>query len=515
VPSARDADRLTSGRLLLRNTLFNLGGQGATIVLALVAVPVLLHGLGPDRFGVLALAWATISYAGRLDLGLGRALTRSVSMRLGTGREDEVPAVFWAAVSTVMALGVAVAVGLAALAPWLVHDVLTVPPGLEDEAIAAFRVLSVSAPVVVGGTAIRGYLEAQQRFDLTNAILLPATLLSYLGPVVVLAFTNSLPLVVSTVVASRLVAALISLWFCLRITPALRRPTLSRPALAELVRSGGWIMSTNLVIPLLSTTLDRYFIGALVSTAAVAYYATPAEAIMRLAIIPAALTGVMFPAFSLTAASDRGRTAELFNRGERFLFLAIFPPVLVAVALASPLMTAWLGADIAERSTPILQWLAAGVLMNALAVPTFGLVQAIRPRLLTIVQVVELPFYAFGLWLLLKAFGVTGAAIAWTIRAGIDSLVLFVLAGRLVPQIAAPSRRLWAVLLGTLAGLVGALWADGLGQQVTVVLAGLALFGVAAWRLLLSEPDRALIARWRAAARRARLRRPPASEPRT
>ena len=79
--------------------------------------------------------------------------------------------------------------------------------------------LALSVPVVVGGTAIRGYLEAHQRFDLTNAILVPATLLSYLGPLAVLQFTQSLPAVISTVVASRFLAAAAALVMCLRDHP--------------------------------------------------------------------------------------------------------------------------------------------------------------------------------------------------------------------------------------------------------------------------------------------------------
>jgi O-antigen/teichoic acid export membrane protein len=247
---------------------------------------------------------------------------------------------------------------------------------------------------------------------------------------------------------------------CVRITPALRHPKSAPGVLGELVKTGGWIMGTNLVAPLLGSTLDRFFIGAMLSTAAVAYYATPFEAISKLAIIPGALAGVMFPAFSLTTASDPGRASALFARGSRLLLTAMFPPVLVAVALASPLMTLWLGSTIAERSTPILQWLAIGVLVIALAVPTFGLV------------------------------GLTGAAVAWTIRASLDSLILFILAGRLLPDTAGPSRRLWAILVPTVAFLLACGQLEGLAAQLGVVTAGLGGFSLVAWRWILQDVDR-------------------------
>src|ERR1700731_2607195 len=86
---------LTSGRLLARNTIWNLLGNTAPMVGALICIPVLIRGLGKDRFGVLTLAWALIGYASLFDLGLGRALTQLVARKLGAGEDREVPSLAW------------------------------------------------------------------------------------------------------------------------------------------------------------------------------------------------------------------------------------------------------------------------------------------------------------------------------------------------------------------------------------------------------------------------------------
>ena len=85
---------------------------------------------------------------------------------------------------------------------------------------------------------------------------------------------------------------------------------------------------SNIVSPLM-VTLDRFLIGALVSVTAVAYYATPYEVITKLSLIPGALMGVMFPAFSTGFAKDRERTALLFSRSVKSLFLVLFPIMLL------------------------------------------------------------------------------------------------------------------------------------------------------------------------------------------
>ena len=76
-------DKLTQGRLLARNTVWNLGGQVAPLVVAIFAIPPLIKGLGTDRFGVLTLAWVVIGYFSLFDLGLGRALTKLVAGQEG------------------------------------------------------------------------------------------------------------------------------------------------------------------------------------------------------------------------------------------------------------------------------------------------------------------------------------------------------------------------------------------------------------------------------------------------
>src|SRR5260370_29018279 len=54
---------LTSGRLLARNTIWNLVGSGAPMLVAVFCLPSLIRGWGADRFGVLPLAGAPIGKA--------------------------------------------------------------------------------------------------------------------------------------------------------------------------------------------------------------------------------------------------------------------------------------------------------------------------------------------------------------------------------------------------------------------------------------------------------------------
>jgi O-antigen/teichoic acid export membrane protein len=201
-------------------------------------------------------------------------------------------------------------------------------------------------------------------------------------------------------------------------------------AAGPLLRFGGWMTVSNIVSPLM-VTLDRFLIGATVSMTAVAYYATPYEIATKFWVIPGVVVPVMFPAFSAGFAHDRERTASLYRRCVKYIFLVLFPAVVLTVGLARSGLTLWLGADFAQHSFRVLQWLAVGVLLNGLATIPFALVQgAGRPDLTAKLHLVELPLYLLALWWLISVYGVEGAAMAWTARVGVDGVVLFGMAHR-------------------------------------------------------------------------------------
>src|SRR6266478_4904620 len=290
----------------------------------------------------------------------------------------------------------------------------------------SFYFIGLSIPMVISTAGLRGLLEAHQKFGLINTLRIPLGIYSFASPLLVLPFSTSLFPVVGVLVAGRIVGWAVHLLLCFRVVPELReRIAWHGAAAGPLLRFGGWMTVSNIVGPLM-VTLDRFLIGAMVSMTAVAYYATPYELVTKLMIIPGALVGVMFPAFSASFSQDRARTAALYSRCVKYAFLILFPAVLLTVGMAQNGLTLWLGADFAQHSSRVLQWLAVGVFFNSLAAVPFALVQGVgRPDLTAMLHMIELPVYLLGLWWLISTYGVEGAAIAWTARVGVDAFILF------------------------------------------------------------------------------------------
>ncbi|CAN5184223.1 O13/O129/O135 family O-antigen flippase [soil metagenome] len=485
---------LTSGRLLARNTGLNFVAQGVLLLVALIAIPLLVKGLGTERFGIFILIWTLIGYFGLLDLGLGRAMTQAVAEILGKGNEEELPAVAWTGLLLTGLLGIVGATLLLIFVPWLVTSGIKTPPFLQEESRTAFYLLALSLPFVLSPVGLRGLLEAHQRFDLTVSISMPMAVVSFLSPLLVLPFSRSLDAVVAVLLVGRIIGWLAHLVVCLRTLPYLRGEVVWNPAvLAPLFRRGAWMTVSNVISPAM-VYLDRFVIGAMLSLAAVAYYVTPYEIVTKLWMVPGAVLSVMFPAFAMSFAKDQQQTAALFDRAMRTILLIVFPLALVLVVFAPEGLSLWLGQEFSRQSTGVVRWLAVAVFVNCCAQVAFAVLQGVgRPDLTAKLHLLELVPYIVALWWLVGRFGITGAAVAWALRVLVDTVILFGLAKRQLPAKSVAVPKTLVVLAGALCTFGVAVLLQGLIVNATFVAFVLLNSVVLGWRQGLTAEERRVV----------------------
>jgi O-antigen/teichoic acid export membrane protein len=466
---------------------------------AVVCLPILKRALGTDRLGIISLAWVIVGYFGFFDLGLSRALTKLVAEKLGQKRVEEIPALVWASLWMMAGIGLAGSVTAVLLSRWLVTGPLRVPQGLQHEALISFYWLSLSIPFVVVTAGLRGALEALQRFRLATAIRIPMSVFTYLGPVVVLPFSHNLVPIMIALVLGRVAACLAHFWGCFSAWPALRsQRSFHRSCVGPLVRFGGWLTVTNIVAPLL-VSCDRFVIGSLISVSAVAYYAVPYEVVTRFNFLAGALVGVLFPAFSTTAESDRNRLVFLYECGVKYIFLALFPVTLVVVAFAPDGLRLWLGSDFAQNSTHLTQLLAIAVFLNGLSQVPFAHIQgAGRPDLTAKFHLMELPLYAAALIYFARIGGITGVAVAWLLRVSIDAALLFFVSWRMLPENRFIVTKLPLMSLGALGLFAYAAYANAVAVRAAFAVVVCALATYAIWKWLISPAEKRALSGLRA-----------------
>jgi O-antigen/teichoic acid export membrane protein len=477
------------GRLLARNAGFNLVGQVVPLLAALALIPLLLASLGTVRFGLLTIVWVFIGYFSLFDFGLGRALTKLVAERVGRPGAADLPGLVGTALGLMAALGAVGGLALAAAAPHLAGPLLGVPAEMQAEVLHSLYLLAAGVPVVILSVGCRGVLEAHQWFGWVNAVRIPLGVSMFAAPLLALAISPTLWAAVAALVMVRLAGLAAFALLCWRKVPQLKGGLrLGRAWLRPLVAFGGWMTVSNIVSPLMMY-IDRVLLAAWLTAAVVAFYTTPFEVMVRLLIIPGAVSAVLFPAFSSALAADRERAQALYAGACRWIAVFLLPATLACAAFAHEGLGWWLGPEFARQSTPVMQWLAVGVLFNGLAFIPFVFVQgAGRPRITAQFHLLELPIYLGLLWLLVGRFGLAGAAMAWALRVALDAVLLSGAAGYLQGGMARALLSLARVTLPGLALLGAAVASEQLWHKIAVLAAGLLLSAL--WAGVLTAPGR-------------------------
>lgn len=466
----------------------------APMAVALFAIPLLIKGLGTERFGLLSLVWMLVGYFGVFDLGLGQALTKFIAEKIRRDGDDGVAASFWTAMTLMLALGIFGGIIVYLIAPWLTHSALKIAPEFQAETLNAFRAVAWGLPVLVTVTGLIGTLEACHRFPLINIIRIPTGAFTFVGPLLVLPFSQSLYPVVLVLLGGRVVEWLLFFVSCLRVVPGLRTGfRFNSKEAPHLLGFGGWMTITNIVQPLM-IHIDRFLIGALRAVSEVAFYVTPAEIVIKMLILPRAWVSVLFPTFAAEFRDRPEATGQLFAQSVRLLLVLLFPIVLLLVTFAPEGLTLWLGPEFGIRSAPVMRLLTAGVFLYSLSfVPTSLLQSTGRPDLTAKLHAVELPIYLAVAALLIKTYAITGAAGAWVLRAALDLTGTAWMAARRAPGSGPSLRRIalaafFALVLMAIAGSL-----TQLGPKIAVAIF-LLIFALAVfWLWLLTPEDRRII----------------------
>jgi O-antigen/teichoic acid export membrane protein len=483
---------------LAQSTALNLVGQLLPLLAGACLIPYLTRSLGPERFGVLGIVWLVFGYFSLFDFGLGRATTKFLAERIARGDTTSISELVWVSIVIQVALGLLGGLVLLGLTPKLVNHVLKIPADLVVETHSTFTILAITLPVVLATSGFRSVLEGCQRFDISNLLRIPMSTLAFVIPSISVVFGLRLPGIVSLLALSRVGFAVAHLWLCLRVLPHLKsRPSLRAAVVLPLLSFGGWVTVSNFINPLL-VSVERFFIGSVLSMAMVGYYTAPFEAVTKLWIVPGSLTTAIFPACSALGANRILELETLYTRSIKYLFVVIAPISLILFLLARSIMVVWLGPEFVLKSATVMQVLTVGVFINCFAHIPYSFLQGLgRPDTAAKLFLAELfPYGVLALWSI-RNYGIVGAAVAWSVRAGLEVGLLTLMVWRIL---ALSPRGLWnrrmlmcivaLSLMGALIVVAKIRFPISLTFQVAVSAVAAMGFSVGIWKYVLDESDR-------------------------
>jgi O-antigen/teichoic acid export membrane protein len=400
-------------RRFLSNTVLNFAGQGFLLLLNIVTAPYIVHHLGAELFGIVALVQTTAGFAGLLNLGIGRALTKYVSELYWKGEVKTINQIFQTAWATCIVSGMVAL--LLVVGPSETISKIFFRDGPQVNGVAGFAIYVAalglfSSMLLEAVSALPGAL---QRFAICNAINVMMGVLRCLGSVGLLAWGYSIRSVLMANLISNLVGVAAFAIVSRNLIPGLSLiPGFNWTAFKRLFRFSLPLILSSLST-LIVTRLDRFILAYFLPLAAVSFYTLPYSLSEKLSMGVTNITSVVFPFTSeLHAMNAHEKVQELYLRSTKILNLVMLPLTVMLLAVPGTILQFWLGPEYASQGAVALALLGAAAFLNAAsAVPTvtsLGVGRAWMPACFAGAGAV---INLVSNFLLIPRYGITGAAL--------------------------------------------------------------------------------------------------------
>jgi len=398
-----------------RSVILNYGGQLSILALTFLTMPYTVHHLGAELFGVVALVQVTAGFAGILNLGIGRALTKYVSDLYWKNDFKTINQLFQTAWATSIIAGLAVLLGLIAPSEWIGRLFFQGGPDVHVVVnfaiyIAAFGLFSSMLFEVISALP-----AALQRFGLCNAINVLVGIVRSVGPVVVLAGGYSIKAVLIVILASNILGVATFALAACRLIPGLSLlPRFSRPMFQKLFRFSLPLL-LSAIFSLIIARLDRFILAYYMPLAAVTFFTLPYTISEKVQAGVANITSVVLPFTSeLHSIGGAHKVHELYLQSTKTLTAVTLPFTVILLALPDPILRFWIGPEYADQGALVLILLAIATFLNAVTgvatATSLGVGRAWTPAALAFAaSAVSL---ASNL-ILVPAYGINGAAFAF------------------------------------------------------------------------------------------------------
>ncbi|MEW6075717.1 MAG: flippase [Candidatus Omnitrophota bacterium] len=410
---------------LIRNIVWNFSGQAWMLVLGFFATPYIVRHLSVSLFGVYTLIGVIVGYFSFLQLGLGTAAIKYISEYLALKEEENIRKTFWTCMVTYCIVGLIGTSLIFFFSDTLIEKFFKIPAELQAVSLIALKIGSLGFLIVTLQSVIIGVIQAMERFDIVNRITVIFGSAQIIMTLALLVCGYSLKAIITSNIAIQLICTFVAWRIVIRTMSFLSSPCWDTPTFTKLLKFGGFVTVSVILSPVLMN-IEKLFLTALRPVASLTYYAVPFLLIDKFSVVRWSFTSVLFPVFSHFHRSDKDHISEeLHYRSTLYLafifsFLAVF-----FIAYGRPFLAMWLGEDFAERSSGILAILSIAGFVSAVASPSMSALQGReRPQVPALFHTIETLLYIPSSYVLIRAYGATGAAYAWAGRALLDALLL-------------------------------------------------------------------------------------------
>jgi O-antigen/teichoic acid export membrane protein len=414
----------------MKGSVWTFASQVLPFGVSFFTTPFTIRLLGSEGYGVFILIGLVPIYLAFADIGMGIASTRFGSEAFGRGSAKDEARVVRTAALIALCGSTIVAVPILIFAPEILRE-LNVAERLIPDGSAALRINAIVLIIGVQNTIVNTPQLSRMRMDLAGLLAaFPKILLAITTPAV-LYFGGGLTGAMTVALVFAIVGLGSNVLVSTRLLPDLFESSIDTSVLRPLLKFGAGLVVAG-IASLLLMNLDKFAIARLLSTKELAFYSIAFIFAFLLTTFSSSMAQSLIPAFSQLLLPERAAEFEsLFDRAVRACLIWVLPGVMLPIIVAKPFITLWAGPEFGEESVVPFYILMMGLIFGVLAyVPYCTLAARNRTDLLARQYWIELVPYGICMAVFISYMGLKGAAVAWSMRCIVDSIILIGISGK-------------------------------------------------------------------------------------
>lgn len=380
-----------SSRIFIKNAIANVARGSAGALVSILIPALLARIITTELLGIWLLILQMSSYANYFDFGIQTTLGRLVAFYNEKGKFNYRNQIISTSAALLLGASGLAIITLIVLVLNLKGIFQEMPQGKLLEVQLALIITGVSTAIGLSASVFNGVAIGYQRYDIPAIIVsgskvfgglllsLAAIMTHQLVPMAIaFSLTNIFSYIALSQIAKRNFSGI-----------KLRIKLLSRKAAKEIITNSTsisiWWLSTILI-----TGLDTFLVGVF-DFQKVAHYAIATNLIIFISGLQNALFTSLIPAAAvLDAQGNRKELGQLLLKSTRYGALVLLFTGLSIILNAETILNYWLGAEYAQKSTPILQILSIANIIRLTALPFVNLLLGIGlQKLVIITPIVE------------------------------------------------------------------------------------------------------------------------------
>ncbi len=364
-------------RKIGRNTAFNILGGALRTVAIIILTPYIIKHIGVERYGIWAIASVLTGCLGLFDFGIGTSFVKYIAEFYYKKDFASIDHVVNTGLACCLILtAVILPAGNYALNP--LTNLLNIPFHLHGETMAVFFLGIILFCINIIFSCFKSIQAGLQRMDITNKVSIVMSLVLIIGTIYFLENGYGLRGLIINSVLVGMVSGVIDVAVAFNILPQLRLNFfLFNREIFEKLFNFGYKMQVAKIATLIHLQIDKFLLAHFLNISIVAYYEVPANLSSRIRDVPLVLLSAIFPAVSgLDIHTNRQLLHKIYLRSMKYVILAGFPLMTLAIFLAKPFISLWLGEGY-EKSVLTLQLLLVGYITNIMTGPGFIILNGI------------------------------------------------------------------------------------------------------------------------------------------